>query len=169
MKTLQHSAYIEIASFVFDSKKRCTPWSMTSFNRQMLSERSWITQSCIAPIRRESENRRLSQGSCSKFLRARIRKAYTPAARLRSYAAKICNLYSCRTASAILSTARLLAFAAAKQRNTPLRAIICHLARYAAYTETAKSGKQREVAHYRCEDCTDCTYRAVCCKAKDVN
>lgn len=44
-----------------------------------------------------------------------------------------------------------------------------HLDHYATYTETAKSGEQREVAHYRCEDCTDCPYRAACCKAKDVN
>lgn len=44
-----------------------------------------------------------------------------------------------------------------------------HLDRYATYTETRKSGEQREVAHYRCEDCTGCPYRAACCKAKDVN
>lgn len=44
-----------------------------------------------------------------------------------------------------------------------------HLDRYATYTETSKSAEQREVAHYRCEDCTDCPYRDACCKAKDVN
>ena len=44
-----------------------------------------------------------------------------------------------------------------------------HLDHYATYTETGKSGEQREVAHYRCEDCTGCPYRAACCKARDMD
>jgi len=35
--------------------------------------------------------------------------------------------------------------------------------------KTSKSADQREVAHYRCEDCTNCPFRDVCCKAKDSN
>ena len=33
--------------------------------------------------------------------------------------------------------------------------------------EKTKDGTVREAAHYRCEDCRSCPYRAACCKAKD--
>lgn len=34
-------------------------------------------------------------------------------------------------------------------------------------TEHSKDGTTREVTRYRCEDCSDCPYRAACCKARD--
>ena len=34
-------------------------------------------------------------------------------------------------------------------------------------SEKLSDGTSREVAHYRCEDCTDCPYRSSCCKSKD--
>ena len=34
-------------------------------------------------------------------------------------------------------------------------------------TEHDKDGTTREVTRYRCEDCSDCPYRAACCKARD--
>ena len=34
-------------------------------------------------------------------------------------------------------------------------------------TEHGKDGTTREVTRYRCEDCSDCPYRAACCKAQD--
>ena len=34
-------------------------------------------------------------------------------------------------------------------------------------TEHGKDGATREVTRYRCEDCSDCPYRAACCKARD--
>lgn len=37
------------------------------------------------------------------------------------------------------------------------------------YTSHAKDGTDREVSVYRCENCSDCPYRSVCCKAKDEN
>ena len=33
----------------------------------------------------------------------------------------------------------------------------------------ARVGTTREVAKYRCEDCSNCPHRAACCKAKDPN
>ena len=35
--------------------------------------------------------------------------------------------------------------------------------------EYAKDGTVREVSVSRCEDCSDCPYRSVCCKTKDEN
>ena len=43
------------------------------------------------------------------------------------------------------------------------------LARVGTTTEHSKDGTAREVARYRCEDCSNCPCRAACCKAKDPN
>ena len=43
------------------------------------------------------------------------------------------------------------------------------LARIGTSTEHGKDGIAREVTRYRCEDCSECPYRAACCKAKDPN
>ena len=37
------------------------------------------------------------------------------------------------------------------------------------FTETSKSGDQREISRYRCEYCTACPYRSACCKARDAD
>ena len=42
-----------------------------------------------------------------------------------------------------------------------------HLDHCRDYTSNAKDGTKRQLAVYRCEDCTGCPYRAACCKAKD--
>ena len=44
-----------------------------------------------------------------------------------------------------------------------------HLDFVSKYTSHAKDGTEREISVYRCEDCSDCPYRSVCCKAKDEN
>ena len=36
------------------------------------------------------------------------------------------------------------------------------------YTEHSKDGTEKTVSRYRCEDCSECSYRAQCCKAKDL-
>lgn len=36
-------------------------------------------------------------------------------------------------------------------------------------SEKTPDASTREVAHYRCEDCTGCSYRSACCKSKDPN
>ena len=41
------------------------------------------------------------------------------------------------------------------------------LDRVGTATEHGKDGTTREVARYRCEDCSNCSYRAACCKARD--
>ena len=41
------------------------------------------------------------------------------------------------------------------------------LDRVGTATEHGKDGTAREVARYRCEDCSGCPYRAACCKARD--
>ena len=41
------------------------------------------------------------------------------------------------------------------------------LDRVGTSTERGKDGTSREVARYRCEDCSDCPHRAACCKAQD--
>ena len=43
------------------------------------------------------------------------------------------------------------------------------LAKVSMSTEHNKDGTTREVTRYRCEDCSDCPYRAACCKARDPN
>ena len=43
------------------------------------------------------------------------------------------------------------------------------LDRIGTTTEHGKDGTTREVDRYRCEDCSDCPYRANCCKARDPN
>ena len=35
------------------------------------------------------------------------------------------------------------------------------------FTEHGKDGTERTMSRYRCEDCSNCPYRAQCCKAKD--
>ena len=42
-----------------------------------------------------------------------------------------------------------------------------HLDLSSHYTSHAKDGTERKISVYRCEDCSDCPYRAACCKAKD--
>lgn len=44
-----------------------------------------------------------------------------------------------------------------------------HLDYVSKYTSHAKDGTEREISVYRCEDCSDCPYRSVCCKAKEEN
>ena len=41
------------------------------------------------------------------------------------------------------------------------------LAKVGTETEHSKDGTTREVTRYRCEDCSECAYRAACCKARD--
>lgn len=41
------------------------------------------------------------------------------------------------------------------------------LERIGTSTERSKNGTTREVARYRCEDCSNCPYRSACCKARD--
>ena len=43
------------------------------------------------------------------------------------------------------------------------------LAKVSTSTEHNKDGTTREVTRYRCEDCSECPYRAACCKARDPN
>ena len=43
------------------------------------------------------------------------------------------------------------------------------LAMVGTTTEHGKDGTTREVAKYRCEDCSNCPHRAACCKVKDPN
>lgn len=57
--------------------------------------------------------------------------------------------------------------------NEPADYFLCKagriLSRVGATEETAKDGTKREVAHYRCGDCSKCPHRSACCRAKDPN
>ena len=69
-----------------------------------------------------------------------------------------------KTESSVVSQTLLEYLRSSRQRKDGR-----HLDFVSKYTSHAKDGTEREISAYRCEDCSDCPYRSVCCKAKDEN